>query len=941
MTRSLKYLGLLACLWLCLVSFVQAQTSSLRGSVMDPSGAMVPDASVTLNGNGRILTTVSDREGRYAFAGLAAGTYALTASAPGFAQISVPAVAIAAGQTRELVLHLVIAVEKQQVTVQSQTQSIGVGQDQNVSATILSGSALNALSDDPTELQNELQALAGPAAGPNGGQIYIDGFEGGQLPPKSDILEIRVNQNPFSAENERIGYGRIDILTKPGSQKVTGQVGSFGTDSPFNAMNPLVTTQPSYYLYGVWGSVSGPLTKHASYFFNGFGMDLQNQAIIDAVNPQNLSQNFSEAFPTPSNTLVFSPRVDFQLGINTITVRDSIFHASSTSQGVGTLNLPQQAYNSVSAENTLQVGDTILVNAHLVNETHFQWRRIRNSQTPSYTTPAITLEGAFTTGGNSSGVSQDHEDDLELQNYSTATAGTHTLRFGTRLLSYRDANYSIAGANGSYFFASTAQYQASKPEQYQATIISNPLARALVWDGALFFEDDWRVTPNFDMGLGLRFEGQNRIHDHAAWAPRLSLAWSPHHKGSSPAKTVVRAGYGWFYNPFTVANFFGNASAAPYVIQTIHNNLINQRSYVVNNPAFYNPNAAEPASVVESASGTAPNENTIDPHFHLALDMQAGVGVDRQIAKGVMANVTYLYTQGVHQYFTDIANAPAFDPSTYTITGTPPSVYNYQYQSGGVYKESQLIFTTSVRWKKLGLNGNYTFTQANSDTQGVNSFPSVPDDPGLDYGRATFSIRHKMFLIGTYAAPYGITAAAMIMAQSGTPFNVTIGQDYTGDNQFNARPTYGVCGAPSVVSTQYGCLDTDPVGTGERMIPMDVGTGPANANLIMRVSRVIGVGPRVKPKGSGWSFHPGGSSVSGRGLSGGGAAVRLDAEVPRKYSLSFSLSAINVLNTVNLAPPDGVLNSPRFGQSLALAPGQFSPPVPGNRVIFFESTFAF
>ena len=443
------------------------------------------------------------------------------------------------------------------------------------------------------------------------------------------------------------------------------------------------------------------------------------------------------------------------------------------------------------------------------------------------------------------------------------------------------------------------------------------------------------------MGLGVRFEGQNRIHNHTYWAPRLSLAWSPHHKGSVPAKTVVRAGYGWFYNPFTVPNFFGNASGAPYVIETIHNNLINQRSYVINNPAFYNPNATEPASVVESAGAGVPNENTIAPNFHMALDMQGGVGVDRQIAKGVMANVTYLYSRGAHQYMTNIANAPAFDATTYAITGVAPSVYNYQYQSGGVYKEQQLIFTASVRWKKLGLNGNYTFTQANSDTQGVNSFPSVPDNPSLDYGRATFGIRHRMFLLGTYTAPHGITFAPMFVAQSGTPYNLTIGQDFTGDNQFNARPTYGACGAPGVVATRYGCLDTNPVGKGERMVPFDVGVGPANAVLMMRVSKVVGVGPRIRKAGAGETFHPGGSSVSGRGLSGGGAAVRLDASAPRKYNLTFVAIAFNVFNMVNLSPPNGVMDSPLFGRSLSLASGTYSPPVAANRTIFFQTMFSF
>ena len=135
---------------------------------------------------------------------------------------------------------------QQQVEVQAENTTISTAADANASAIVIKGEDLNALSDDPDELQNELTALAGPAAGPNGGQIYIDGFTGGQLPPKSSIREIRVNQNPFSAEYDRLGYGRIEIFTKPGTDKLHGQVQVGGNDSAFNSQNPILVgvTEP-------------------------------------------------------------------------------------------------------------------------------------------------------------------------------------------------------------------------------------------------------------------------------------------------------------------------------------------------------------------------------------------------------------------------------------------------------------------------------------------------------------------------------------------------------------------------------------------------------------------------------------------------------------------------------------------------------------------------
>ena len=118
--------------------------------------------------------------------------------------------------------------------------TVDTSPENNANAIIIKGKDLEALSDDPDELQSELQALAGPAAGPNGGQIYIDGFTGGQIPPKSSIREIRINQNPFSAEFDRLGYGRIEIFTKPGTDKMHGQIESRGNDSVFNSQNPIL-----------------------------------------------------------------------------------------------------------------------------------------------------------------------------------------------------------------------------------------------------------------------------------------------------------------------------------------------------------------------------------------------------------------------------------------------------------------------------------------------------------------------------------------------------------------------------------------------------------------------------------------------------------------------------------------------------------------------------
>src|SRR5215469_12802957 len=689
--RRLRDCSFLLLVLLCPVVAEAQGDGGLHGQVLDPSGAVIPGAAVTAAQGSNVFTTKSGQDGAYSFHSLAAGIYAVTVESNGFALLEKTNVVITSGQIRQLNISLSIAVEQQNVEVTTQNNGVSVNPDENAGAIVLRGSDLDALSDDPDQLQNELQALAGPAAGPNGGQIYIDGFEGGQLPPKSSIREIRVNQNPFSAEFGRIGYGRIEILTKPGSDKFAGHISGNGSSSAFNTANPLVQQQPDYYILFTGADMTAPLTKHASMFFNIFDTQRQNQSIVVAVNPNDTTSSIQQALPNPSSYLYINPRVDMQLGkSNTLTVRESTTHAVQTGAGTGGLNLAEQAFNSSSLTNGFQIGDTVVVNSHLINETRFIWTRLRNEQTPDFVTPTVTVQGAFTTGGSNAGVVQDHQDTFDVQNYSTATAGLHTMRFGMQLHGVRDANYSRSGANGNYIFQSIDHYLAEKPDLYRVTVVNNPLARTFLHNESFFLQDDWRLKPNFTLNLGLRFESQNWISDKADWAPRVALAWAPGHMGKTPPKTVLRAGYGWFYDRFSVPTSFTAAGGTPYVIQTIHQNGINQQSYVIQNPNFY-----DPTTTIIPGPGTSsrtPSFYTIDPHFHAALNMQGGVGVDQKVGKAVL-NASYLFTRGVHQYLTDNVTAPEFDPATYTITGTVPAAYNYQFQSGGVYNQQQVIVT--------------------------------------------------------------------------------------------------------------------------------------------------------------------------------------------------------------------------------------------------------
>lgn len=970
-------------------------TGGIHGQVADATGAVIPNATViaTRSSGQQAGKAISNGVGQYTITGLAPGKYGITATETGFAAFTLPGVVVTAGQSKTVNATMQIEVQEQ-VQVEAEANTVNTSPDNNANAVVIKGDDLKALSDDPDELQNELQALAGPAAGPNGGQIYIDGFTGGQLPPKSSIREIRVNQNPFSAEYDRLGYGRIEIFTKPGTGSTHGDYQVSGNESAFNSQNSLLTSgsEPSYYTWTMHGSVGGPITKNSSYFVGGFTRKELNENVVEAVNPSLITAananstslpKVNEAFGNPTSRLDISPRVDLQLGkSNTLTIHETYNRSASTNSiGEDGLTLPSYATNSDNQENAVQLSDSWVLSKNLVDDIRFQYRRVRYTTTSLSSLPAYTLQQEFSAGGNPEQSSQDHENDLELQNYFSGVEGAHSLSFGARLRAYPDVNTTTSGSNGSYTFSSPQSfvgcYQTPQgstapascaPQQYTYTKIANPKASATLFDAALFYQDDWKVNNRFTLSYGLRWETQNWISDKDDWAPRLSLAYALGKKsGNSQPKTVLRAGYGWFYQRFTVANGWG--ASVPYVINTIHENGVNEQQFIQTSGIVFNQYATTPLSASSSGASTgqnAPTYYTIDPHFHAANDMEGAIGVDRQITKSITSNVTYVYSQGVHQFFTDNLSAAAEFPLANALSDTyptyapgAPGANNLQYQSGGFYREHQIMATMRATYRKFSFAANYTYSNAHGDTGGVGSVPSVSSDPGLDYGRTDFDVPNRFMLFGNFMLPWQISLSPMMVVNSGTPFDITTGSDLTGNNQFNGRPTFAAsCSEPNAISTKWGCFDSEPYGTenpaagtpiasyaaNEKIAPFGLGTGPDNVAVNMRVSKVIGIGPRVEggvgPSGGG--YH-GGPHGLGGGLSGNQSGPgRMDQSVPNKYSLTLSMWGSNILNHENLGTPNGTLSAPSlFGKSQTLADGFFSSPTAGNRNISIQAAFSF
>ena len=868
----------------------QQTRGTLRGLIADELGAAIVGASVTLtDATGVEKKTTTNGEGVYTFAGLTLGSYKLHAVAPGFTQTEEQTVDIKAGR-QSLDITLKVTIEEKVTVAET---PISTEATNNANQTVIGGKDLDALPDDPEELAAALQALAGPSVGPNGGQIFIDGFTGGNLPSKDSIREIRINQNPFAAENDQPS-ARIDILTRPGTDKLRGGTSFNFNDESFNSRNPFAinsSKRTPFQIRQYDMNLSGPIVKRkASFFFNFGRIETDDNELIRAtVLDENLNPvDFGQGFLVPRRNTFFSPRFDYAINpSNTLIVRYNFNRFRVENQGVGGFTLPERGFDTVSTNQNIQLTETAILNSTTINETRFQYSHGRNEQIGNNSVPALNVSGSFNSGGSQVGHSINERNFWELNNFTAKQHGSHAIKFGGRIRHVKVDDTNPGNFGGTWSF--TGGFGLTSIQRYQLTLqlqeqglspaeiraagggaaafsisSGNPFADVSQTDYGVFLQDDWRVRPNITFSYGLRYETQTNAHSKYDFAPRMAVAWSPGAANSArPPKMVIRLGTGFFYNRFSesstlTANRFNGVN----VIQTF----VTEEARRLNPPSVTEQQAPNVAGIysilnqwnpttVPSVAGVPQTQQTIwqvDPNLQVPTVWLIGTQIERQLPRNMTMFVGFYNIRIVHVIRARDVNAP-FPASITPLTpnGIRPDPTRgevYRFEASGQFNQRQFFIGFNNRLSRMfQVSGNYFISKTTNDTdgQGGSLFPMNSYDTSGEFGRGSFDIRHRFTLFGTINLPWWkIVMSPFIVANSGPPFNIITGQDLNLDRQTNERPSFAPLDAPCseiIRCTPFGKFNLQPL-TGERIIPRNFGNSPGSFVVNLRISRAFAFG---------------------------------------------------------------------------------------------------
>ena len=751
----------------------QAQNNlSIRGFVVDPTGASVPNAPIQLltRSGARLLETHSDATGDFTFTGVSRGDFLLSLPAfSGFAAQTQP-VHVAAGVTG-LKLSLAIASVTQDLVVDG-NQALSTESSANTDTVAVKGDELRKLPVLDMDYVAALSSfLDASSTGSGGATLIVDGVEmksAGVSP--SAIQEVRINNDPYSAEFTRPGRGRIEIITKPGSQQFHGEADFLFRDAVFNAKNHFAVTRPAEVRRFFDGHLTGPVghARHTSFIASGvYGQRNSDVAAVNAIGPNGpINQNVRVPQRQSQASLRinhdFSERHRLQAGYN-------FEYYTAADSGAGGLVLPEAGVNQQSREDDAIFNDRIIVTPNLINQLLVTFEKDEDVTASVTAAQSIQVVGAFTGGGAQNDVNRT-ENTLHINEVMSWSHGRHYLRLGAQLpqLSRRAVD-DRSNRLGTFTFASLADYVANRP--YVFTAQQGP-GRGLYWINEIgaFIQDQIKLSPHLQLSLGLRYDWQTYLSDNNNLAPRVSLSYAP-----GKGKTILRLGSGIFYDR-TGGDF-------PAVFK-LHNGIA-LRTVQIQNPAYPLVSGAvsssSPSNLVQEAS-----------NLRAPYTVQSSIGIERQLG-GLTLTASYRNSVQAKSFRSRDANAPMLppNPSLGATYPRPNPAYGQiqQIESGG--RQMLNAFDLGLREQAgrwFSGQAQYTLSRVRNNTGGIARFPQNQYLPNAEWGRADFDRLHSLNVLGNINPDHWLTLGISLMLGSGLPYTETTGTDDFHTGLGNARP---------------------------------------------------------------------------------------------------------------------------------------------------------
>ena len=857
--------------WLCSAVFLwggllplaaAAQSpSNLRVTVRDDTEAVLIHATVTLiDPSGIEKQTAVDQAGVAAFTGLTPGVHQIKVEAEGFQGFTVP-FTVKRGNNNAMAT-MTVAI-REEVFVQEKDAALR--RDNGFTQT-LSKEDIDGLSDDPDEMAEQLRQMAGPGA-----QIFIDGFRGGRLPPKDQIQSIRFHSNSYAAEYHEAGMVRVEVITRPGMGGWRGNFNFGFRDESLNATNAFATERAPEQLKRFMFTSQGPIAKgKTSLSIAADGNISYDARTIVATTP---SGQLNDQVRRPVDSVNANVRLEHALS-PTSSIRAEYSRRNDKRQnlGVGDFDLAERAYETETINDMLRVRSTRTIGKKVFSELRFEVTQAQTSYLSGSVSPTVRVLDAFTSGGaGQSGVREGRQ--FTVAQNVDFTIAKHAFRAGLQVDGGWWDSTTQTNANGTFTFSSLDDYTVGRAQTYQRRV-GDPNVNYSQFEAGWYVQDDFRLSKNVNLSLGLRQEVQTHIDDKWNFAPRVAFSWSL-------GKASVRGGYGIFYD-------WLESNVYEQTVSVDGTHLIDE---IILDPSYPN---------VDSGVGTplAASRIQLGPQLTQPTIHQSSIGYDRAFGEWGNFRTDYMFTRATDVFRSVNVNAPSGgvrpDPTVGNVT---------EIGSTGERASDRITVAMLLRVPNRRIMGNvmYQFANSRNHVDSPLSLPSDSTNPDADWGPSSTDIRHRVFFMANTPLVYGIRASMQAQYSSAPPYTITTGVDGNGDTVFNDRPD-GVSRNSARGASQWNA--SFRVNRSFNLGGL-LGDGPV----------MIGAPPPPPPPSANAQRGPmGGAGEGGSPIQ----MVTMDGSASR-YRLDLYVQVFNLFNTVNLNSFVGNQLSPYFGTATSAA----------------------